>query len=201
MTRVLPSLVLVSIACQNAPPQTAPTPAGERPWRAAAFSQLRAEGLWLDDEPLGADLGLSAGQAADSTIERLLAHRLTLPSSVGVAILHLPGARASRSWFSSGTGTELTQTLADSMMAALSHSSRVTRALVLPALFVGDKPTVAGLREGAARLQARVLLVYRPNCRFYERVPFMARPNTELFARLRRRCSTHVLALFHGRLW
>jgi hypothetical protein len=87
------------------------------------------------------------------------------------------------------------------MMAALSHSSRVTRALVLPALFVGDKPTVAGLREGAARLQARVLLVYRPNCRFYERVPFMARPNTELFARLRRRCSTHVLALFHGRLW
>lgn len=173
MTRLLSLLLLVSVACQNAPPQTAPTPAGDRPWRAAAFSQLRGDGLWLDDEPLGAELGLSTGDAPDSTIERLLAHRLTLPPGVSLAILHLPGARATRSWLSSGTVTEQTQILADSMVAALSRSSRVTRALVLPALFVGDKPTIAGLREGAARLQARVLLVYRPSCRFYERVPFV----------------------------
>lgn len=173
MTRLLPLLSVLSIACQNTPPQTAPTPVGDRPWRTAAFSQLRAEGLWLDEEPLGSDLGLSAGDAADSTIERLLAHRLTLPPGVSVAILHFPGARVGRSWFSSRDVSELTQALADSMVAALSSSPRVTRAVVLPALFVGEKPTIAGLREGAARLQARVLLVYRPSCRFYERVPFV----------------------------
>lgn len=173
MAQLRALLPLMAIACHNQPPQTAPAVGAERPWRLALTSQL-ANGVGMfDDEPLGSALGLSSEAVDDSTIEVLLGHRLTFPARVTVGILHLPGAMARRSWFFTGEAGDLTQTLADSVVAAISRAPRVERAAVLPVLVVGDQPTVARLREAAARLQAQVLMVYRPNCRLYERVPFV----------------------------
>jgi hypothetical protein len=175
-------VLLAAIACQPQPPQTAPTPnaptaSNERPWRPAqAFRGSWSSYAYVDEEELGADLGLAPGDAADSTIERLLTHRFTLPPRVNVAILHLLGTGARGRWFSSGGSADLTQALADSVAAGLSRSSRVGHAALLPALLVGERPTVAGLREAAARLQTQVLLVYRPSCRLFERTPFVGAP-------------------------
>jgi hypothetical protein len=43
-------------------------------------------------------------------------------------------------------------------------------------MLVPERPSVGVLREAAARLQARALLVYRPSCRVYERRPFVGSP-------------------------
>ncbi len=167
-------ILFAAVSCNTPPPQTAAAPTSERPWRpVASASMARSESFLVDDEPLAADLGLSPGEVTDSIITTLLTHRLTLPAHVTVGILHLPGTRARRSWLLTTEANELTQALADSAVASLSRATRVGRAGVLPALLVGDQPTVASLREGAARLQADLLLVYRPSCRLFERQPFV----------------------------
>lgn len=132
--------------------------------------------LMVDEEPLAADLALVAGDTPDSAIDNLLARRLVLPARVSVGILHLPGARARFRWFSIGELSDQTQELADSAVGVLLRSNRVERASVLPAMVVGDRYTVATLREAAARQQTHVLIVYRPTCKFYERDPFIGAP-------------------------
>lgn len=164
-------VLVVAMGCQGRPAQ--PAPVSPRGWMISRGLGGHDDARWIDDEPLGPDLNLSSGDAADSTINKLLTYRLELPATVTVGILHLPGTRARRSWLSSPDVSELTQALAESVVAALSRAPRIVRAAVLPALAVGDQYTVASLREAAARLQAHVLMVYRPSCRFYERVPFV----------------------------
>ncbi|HKE89983.1 MAG TPA: hypothetical protein VKB45_06580 [Gemmatimonadales bacterium] len=164
---------LLLVGCGTQSPRTQPSPAPERPWAPMAARAFESHDYLFEDTPLGPDLGLSPGQVPDSLISTLLAHRFTLPPRVSVAILHLPGAQARRSWFATPEALDLTQTVADSTVAGISRAPRVSHAAVLPALLVGDQPTVASLREATARLQADVLLVYRPTCRLYERQPFI----------------------------
>jgi len=166
-------MLLILLGCNSQSPRTQPSPAPERQWVPMAALAFSSRDYLFADSPLGPDLGLSSGQVPDSLISSLLAHRFTLPPRVSVAILHLPGAQARRSWYPTPGALDLTQTVAESTVAGVSRAARVSHAAVLPALLVGDQPTVASLREAAARLQADVLLVYRPSCRLYDRQPFI----------------------------
>lgn len=165
----------ILLGCQTPPAQN-PVPVSERPWRPAGTFAMSRAALMVDDEPLANDLALVSGDTPDSAIDNLLARRLALPGRITVGILHLPGPRARFSWFTSGELSDQTQALADSAVAVLLRSKRVERAVVLPVVVVGERYTVASLREAAARLQAHVLLVYRPTCKFYERDPFIGSP-------------------------
>lgn len=136
-------------------------------------ARFAGDALLVDDQPLGSDLGLAVGDVADSTIQRLLMQRVRFPARVTVGVLHLPGPRARMPWFLSGEPNEMTQSLVDSAAAALSQSARVERVAIVPAMVLADQRTVAALREGAARVQADLLMVYRPTCRLYERAPFI----------------------------
>lgn len=98
--------------------------------------------------------------------------QLTLPANVSVALLQLRGQQARR-WWAPGETNDMSQQLADSALVYLRAASRVQRAEVMPALVVGEQHSIAALREAAARLQADLLLVYRPSCRLYERAPFL----------------------------
>ncbi len=170
------SLVLVAtaglLACTPSTPSTAATP--ERPWRDVSVRALASATEWTPETTaLSADIGLDSSQADDSTILALLHYRLTLPAGITVAVLHLPGTLARRWPGTRGDATEMGQGLADSAVRWISQSPRVHRTVILPSMLVGEHPTVAGLREVAARLQADVLLIYRPSCRLYERDPFV----------------------------
>ena len=164
---------LFLLGCNNQPPRTQPSPAADRPWIPMAAARVDFRSPLTGEAPLGQDLGLAPGQVPDSQIPGLLAHHFTLPARVGVAILHLRGAQARSFWFIGTNSAEFTQAVADSAVAGVARSARVGRAAALPGLLVGDHPTVASLREAAARLQADVLLVYRPSCRLFDRQPFI----------------------------
>lgn len=163
-------LSVVGCAGSHAPTQAAP----ERPWREVNAARLSANSSdWVPEgEPLTSDLGLSGAGASDSVLAQLLSHRLSLPARVSVGVLHLRGTRARR-WWAPGETNEASQELADSAVAFLRAGTRVERASVLPGMLVGDQQAIAVLREAAARLQVDLLLVYRPSCRLYERVPFL----------------------------
>ncbi|HEV8263778.1 MAG TPA: hypothetical protein VGQ06_02430 [Gemmatimonadales bacterium] len=174
----IPSCLALSLllGCATAPVNTS-APQPQPPWRETAASLnalLRSDASeWPAEEAsLAAALDLSAADAPDSVIDGLLARRLAWPAQIAVAVLHLRGPQAIRSWIS-GTTSDLSQALADSAVQAVARAPRVARASVLPALLVGERPSVAGLREAAARVQAEALLVYRPSCRVYERTPFV----------------------------
>lgn len=165
-------ITIVVLACQPQPVQS-PAPASERPWRPASSYAMTRAAFMVDEEPLATDLALIAGDTPDTSIENLLDRRFSLPSRIAVGILHLPGPQARISWYASGDLSDQTQAVADSAVAVLGRAPRVERATTLPVMVVGERYTIASLREAAARLQAHVLLVYRPSCKFYQRDPFI----------------------------
>ena len=173
MNRPLVVLIALLGACAPPTPQPAPPSAADlaaRPWRRSYDAAKLYGSEMADEEPLGHDLGLAVGEVADSTIEQLLNYHVQLPDRVAIGVLHLPGARARR-WWESTAGAELTQVLADTIAAAFAQTARVSRAVPLPGVLVAERPTVAALREGAARVQVHVLAVYRPSCRLFQRTP------------------------------
>ncbi|SRR6266851_4786564 len=166
--------LLVTASMAACTPTTPPTPAPERPWRAKSIAAAPFAREWAaEDTPLAADLGLGTSAVGDSSILALLKHKLSLPPTITVAILHLPGVSARLWWLRDAETGEMSQALADSAARVISSSPRVHRAVVLPSLILGGQHSVAALREAAARLQADVMVVYRPGCRLYERTPFL----------------------------
>jgi hypothetical protein len=170
----LSPVVLALAACATAPrPATQAGP--ERPWQAIGVNatMAMARNIWLPaTTPLTEDLGLAidSGSGDDSAITHLLSVKIVLPAHVQVGVLQLGAMPV---WWDQSSPDAMTQSLADSVAQAVSRASRVSRVSILPTLIVGQHPSVSRLREGAARMQADVLLVYRPGCRLYDRQPFI----------------------------
>lgn len=174
--------LLVAGCAGSAPVATAPTP--ERPWREISAPSLEGPFYALsrsmnaefarpdEDQSLVTELELAPAAIGDSTIEWLMRQRLALPAHVTVAVLQLRTTRPPR-WWPIDQGDEVTEALAESTLAAVGRSARVGRGVPLPGLLVGPQESVSSLREAAARLQADVLLLYRPRCRMYQRQPFI----------------------------
>jgi hypothetical protein len=160
---------LVLACSQNPPPAS-----GVGAWEdvSARLSAFAPSG----DYSLAADFGLHGDTLSDSALARLLALRLTLPARVTVAVLYFPAVqRGPRGWWMHREAPELSAAMSESTLAALRRIPRVHRALPLPQLVVGDSPTPTVLRTAAARLQADLLLAYRPRCSVWERAPFIGR--------------------------
>lgn len=106
-----------------------------------------------------------AAALPDSTIARILRYKVALPPTVRIALLQLGGRRSSYMG-----GNAATNLLADSAVLELGKQPRVGVVNVLPDLLLPEKYTVTTLREAAARYQADVLVVYRPDCDTYSRM-------------------------------
>jgi hypothetical protein len=167
------AIALCVAACTSNPP---PSTGGDIAWRDASAQLSQFQAL-PDQPPLEGTLGLAADQLSDSALARLLTQHLILPSRVSVAILLVSPATTTRfgryypSWSNPSVTLDITQQLADSTAHVLQHSPRVGRALALPSFLAGSQPSVASLREAAARSQADIMFLYRPTCRVYERAP------------------------------
>jgi len=176
----LVAAAVLAAACSTNPPPETPGPGV---WEEAppgvpgvALNYAMARG-GERAAPLTEELGLVPGGLGDTALVQLLRHPLALPAHLAVGILYLP---ARQTWYDNwwgGSALSLTesQELAESTVAVLSRSPRVSRAAVLPPFVLGDKHTVEAIREGAARFQADVMLVYRPGCRVFRREPFIGR--------------------------
>lgn len=166
--RGFPALLLLA-ACAASPRPTAQV-GPERPWTlagAAMSSRLWAPG----PNSLANDLGLiSDSEDVDSTVGKLLSAKVNLPDRIRVGFLELRSTEGPWNWLDPNNG--MNQELADSVEQALARIPRIARATVLPRLVVGERPTIARLRDGSARLQTDLLLVYRPSCQIYSRQPF-----------------------------
>jgi hypothetical protein len=162
-------LLLGFVGCTTQPPATRSVP--ERPWESVGMAAMMRDVWSPSATPLTEDLGLAADSvSSDSAITHFLSAKLVLPAHVQVGVLQL-SAPVGR-WGDVTGPDAMTQALADSVARAVSQAPRVAGVSVLPVLVVGQHPSVSRLREGAARMQADVLLVYRPGCRLYYRVPF-----------------------------
>ncbi|HYF38454.1 MAG TPA: hypothetical protein VD930_02115 [Gemmatimonadales bacterium] len=108
---------------------------------------------------------------SDSAIRRILEYRLELPSSSRLAVLQL-GTRSVEDWRWSTDARP--GEVSEVLLKTLRSSPRVRTASLLPSLLVPRQRTVGYLREAAARYQADLLLVYRSDCRTFERSRFLA---------------------------
>jgi hypothetical protein len=183
MRRITLLVPLVLACSQNPPPASGVGAWEDASPRLAAFSLI--EGY-----PLSAELGLRSDTLPDSALARLLSARLTLPRRMAIAVLHFPvSQRGARGWWTHREAPELSAAMSETTLAALRRIPRVARAIPLPQIVVGESPSPPGLRTAAARLQADVLLVYRPRCSVWERAPFIGRRE------FRCRCTVEAVVL------
>ncbi len=167
------ALALALAACSTNPP---PSTGGVDAWEEST-ARLSQFAPMPEEPPLSQTMGITAEGLSDSALARLLGLRFALPARVAIGILLATPATTTRyyrwypHWPGASVTLDLTQQLAESTATALGHSPRVARAFALPAFLAGSQPTVATLREAAARAQADLLLLYRPSCRVYERAP------------------------------
>ncbi len=111
----------------------------------------------------------------DEAVRRALASRVALPAKTRIALMKFPGAEnaASRyygSWYWRNEDyLKMQQMHIDAISRKLTASERVAEVILLPTLLTPKEATLPALREAAVRLQADVLLVFRPTSDIYYR--------------------------------
>lgn len=123
--------------------------------------------------------GNGEASLSDEDIKRILDYRVRLPRQNRVAILRL--SRDNYWRFYSNDFVELTDSMASGFIGQLRSSERVYDASFLPAMLLPEKRTVPFLREAAARFQADLLLVYRSDCRTFEKYRFLNPDETKAY--------------------
>jgi hypothetical protein len=107
------------------------------------------------------------GVIPDEDIKRILDYRYVFPEQNRIAILPM----GQRTWWSTWSNefAMLNAQKEQEFITALRSSSKVFDASYLPSIVVPEKRTVPYLREAAARYQADLLLIYRADCKTFEK--------------------------------
>jgi hypothetical protein len=109
---------------------------------------------------------------SDSAIRRILGYRLTLEATNKVAVMQL-GGRWGYLWWEDAVA-RMNEFVTGQLVQILVASPRVREAAVLPTLMVPKERAVPYLREAAARFQADLLFIFRPDCQTFRRSRFLA---------------------------
>lgn len=116
---------------------------------------------------------------ADDDIKRILDYRYVFPKQSRIAIFPL-GQRAWWSTWSSEFAT-LNAENEQAYISTLRTSKRIFDASYLPSILVPEKQTVPHLREAAARYQADLMLLYRSDCKTFEKFHLFSPNETKAF--------------------
>lgn len=154
----LSSLLLISCG---------PADSGDQPAAALPIVETGARSLVPGD----------ASVVSDSAIAGILRHQVALPARSRIAVLQI-GGRPQYRWSVDGAGVSQAS-LGDTAAAALRAHPRVLSAAMLPSLLLPEKLTVPHLREAAARVQADLLFVYRPDCETFHNSRIFRRTNVD----------------------
>jgi len=116
---------------------------------------------------------------ADDDIKRILDYRYVFPKQNRVAIFPL----GQRAWWSNRSDEFATMNDKNEQayIAALRGSEKIFDASYLPSILVPEKQTVPYLREAAARYQADLMLLYRTDCRTFEKYRLFSPNETKAF--------------------
>jgi hypothetical protein len=116
---------------------------------------------------------------ADEDIKRILDHRYLFPKQNRIAILPL----GQRAWWSTWSNefAVLNAEKEESFIKALRSSSKIYDASYLPSIVVPEKRTIPYLREAAARYQADLLLLYRADCKTFEKYRVFSANETKAY--------------------
>jgi hypothetical protein len=151
-----------------------------------AMHQVAAEapmpGEGLAGEAAAADTGsLFPGDQLvlnDAQIEKIFATRIAVPDGAKLAVVRY-GRWPAGFW--SEESARLDQQSIDGLLAKLRAVKHVRAAQVVPEMLLPRQMDVPHLRETAARVQADLLLIYRPTSRSYGRSQFLKKDATRAY--------------------
>jgi hypothetical protein len=131
-------------------------------------------GLYESQPTLAASL-FRSDQAVmdDEAVRRALASHVVLRARARIALMKFPGAENAALRFygsfywRSEDYLKTQQTYIDTVSCKLTASERVAEVILLPSLLTPKEATIPVLREAAVRLQADLLLVFRPTSDIY----------------------------------
>lgn len=115
----------------------------------------------------------------DEDIKRILDYHYMFPKQNRIAILPL----GQRAWWSTWSNefAKLNAEKEEEFMNVLRSSSKVFDASYLPSIVVPEKRTIPYLREAAARYQADLLLLYRTDCKTFEKYRVFSANQTKAY--------------------
>lgn len=131
----------------------------------------------LQDQPPATSLFPSdAAVLDDSEIDRILEAQVRLPTRVRIALLHLDHRSAGRfyGWYDGGRSATFEVELNPALIETLRSASGIEETSYMPSFLVPERPTVAHLREAAARYQSDLLFVFTSDCQLYQRYRFFS---------------------------
>lgn len=106
-----------------------------------------------------------AAALTDAEIARILEANLVIASRPRVALVHLQ--HRSVHW-ATVSQEEVVNSVSEGVVSRLRNSRRVSDASYLPPFLVSRSPSVAQLREAAARYQADLVLLFSTDCSLHE---------------------------------
>ena len=122
---------------------------------------------------------------SDEQIRHILESIPALPTPARLALVHLQHQSAARFWgygpYWAALRPGTRQQLATELGATLSASAAVSAASPLPTFLLPERPSVAHLREAAARYQADAVFIFRSDCQAYERYRLFQTPQAKAF--------------------
>jgi hypothetical protein len=101
----------------------------------------------------------------DAEIARILDARPQVPSRPRIALVHLQ--HNSADWVGMSS-QEVVNAIGEGLVGHLKDSHRVSDASYLPAFLFSRSPSVAQLREAAARYQADLVLIFSTDCSLHQ---------------------------------
>ncbi len=110
--------------------------------------------------------GGEAAALGNGPIEQLLAAKVTVPAKARIAAIRLYRLRY---WAQHEDLERMDKEMTDRFVAAVGASKRVGNAALLPAMLWPAQIDVPEVREAAARYQADLVLLYRPNSQTFEK--------------------------------
>jgi hypothetical protein len=124
----------------------------------------------------------------ETAIQRILASKFQVPSSIKVALFRLQDAQPQQAIRYYGYGywrseeyLKIQQTYIDTLAQELSRSERVIEVASIPAVLTPKEPSLPLIRETAVRLQADMIMVLKLTTDVYEKYRFLQRDQAKAY--------------------
>lgn len=119
---------------------------------------------------------------SEENIQKILNGKLTLPSSLRVAIIGLESPRLQRNYWDDEDYLVSRQQYQDKLALGLKQNRRVESVSIIPSVMLPSSPSLSAIREVAVRMQADMVLVYYTTGGTYRKYKLFSSTEFKAFA-------------------
>lgn len=119
---------------------------------------------------------------SEENIQKILDGKLTLPSSLRIAIIGIESPRIQRNYWDDEDYLVSRQQYQDMLASGLKKNARVESVSIIPSVMLPSSPSLSAIREVAVRMRADMVLVYYTTGGIYRKYKLFSSTEFKAFA-------------------